>query len=178
MKNVVPKPFAVWLTGLPSSGKSTIARTLSKKLEEFGFKVQILESDEVRKLLTPSPRYDERERDYFYRALAVIGKYLIDNGINVIFDATAHKRRYRDYARELIEKFIEVYVFCPIDICIERDKKGLYKLAMEGKITTLPGLQVPYEEPLNPEVKVDTYKENLDEIISKIIATIIKKLIE
>jgi len=173
----MPEAFAVWLTGLPASGKSTIAKRLKRELEEMGFKVQILESDEARKYLTPEPRYDERERDYFYRSLAVIGKYLVDNQVNVIFDATAHKRKYREYARQIINKFIEVYVFCPIDICIERDTKGLYKLAMEGKITTLPGLQVPYEEPENPDVVVDTYKENLDDIANKILRTIFLKLL-
>lgn len=174
----MPHTFAIWLTGLPSSGKSTIAKKLAEYLESSGFKVQILESDEVRKLLTPNPRYDERERDYFYRSLSVIGKYLVDNGINVIFDATAHKRKYREYAKQIIDRFIEVYVFCPIDVCIERDTKGLYKMAMEGKISTLPGLQVPYEEPINPDVKVDTYKEDIDSIINKIIKVIVKKLIE
>ena len=173
----MPEAFAVWLTGLPASGKSTIANRLKSELEEMGFKVQILESDEARKYLTPEPRYDERERDYFYRSLAVIGKYLVDNQVNVIFDATAHKRKYREYARQIINKFIEVYVFCPIDICIERDTKGLYKLAMEGKITTLPGLQVPYEEPENPDVVVDTYKEKLDNIANKILRTIFLKLL-
>ena len=172
------KPFAIWLTGIPASGKSTIAKKLREILESMGFKVQILESDEVRRYLTPNPKYTESERDFFYRSLAVIGKYLINNNINVIFDATAHKRQYRDYARKLIDKFIEVYVFCPIDICIERDKKGLYEKAIKGEIKSLPGFQVPYEEPINPEVKVDTYKEDLDTIVEKIVKVVIKKLLE
>lgn len=171
------RAFAIWLTGLPSSGKSTIATKLREVLDGMGFKVQILESDEARKYLTPDPTYDESERDMFYRSLAVIGKYLIDNDICVIFDATAHKRKYRDYARGIIDKFIEVYVYCPIDICIERDTKGLYKMAIEGKIKFLPGLQAPYEEPDNPEVIVDTYKEDVDEIVNKILRAIFLKLL-
>jgi len=161
--------FAIWLTGPPASGKSTIASLLRRRLEEMGFRVEVLESDELRKLLTPRPRYDEEERNFFYRAMAVIGKYLVDNGICVIFDATAHRRAYRDYARQLIRNFMEVYVSCPIEVCMRRDPKGLYRLAMEGKITTLPGLQVPYEEPLNPEVVVETDKRTPESCVEEIL---------
>ncbi len=161
--------FAVWLTGIPSSGKSTIARELQRELSKLGIKVQILESDEVRKILTPNPRYDEYERDFFYRALAVIGKYLTDNGVSVIFDATAHKRLYREYARKLIRNFIEVYVYCPLEVAMKRDVKGLYSRALKGIIKTLPGLQVPYEEPVNPEVIVDTSRLSVRECVDEVV---------
>jgi len=159
--------LAIWLTGIPSSGKSTIARALKKRLEKLGCKVAILESDELRKLLTPNPKYTEEERDQFYRTMAVIGKYLVDHGICVIFDATAHKRRYREYARSIIERFLEVYVYAPLETCIQRDVKGLYSKAFKGEIKTLPGLQVKYEEPMNPDVKVETHRQSVEEAVEK-----------
>lgn len=166
------KAFAVWLTGIPSSGKTTIARGLKKRLVDMGYSVEILESDELRRLLTPKPSYTEDERDFFYRAMAVIGKYLVDRGIVVIFDATAHKRLYREYARNIIENFIEVYLKCPLDVCIHRDVKGLYRKALDGEITALPGLQVPYEEPLNPDIEVDTNMSSIEESVEKILGVI------
>ncbi|MEM4700366.1 MAG: adenylyl-sulfate kinase [Candidatus Nezhaarchaeales archaeon] len=162
--------FAVWLTGIPSSGKSTIAKKLKEKLETRGVGVEVLESDEIRKHLTPRPTYTEEERDAFYSALTFIGELLVRHGINVVFDATAHKRAYRDEARRRIEKFVEVYVKCPLDEAMRRDPKGLYRRSLKGEISSLPGLQVPYEEPLNPDVVVDTSKLSPDEAAEAIIS--------
>jgi adenylylsulfate kinase len=168
--------FAIWLTGIPSSGKTTLARQIYKKLKELGIRVTILESDELRKYLTPDAKYTEEERDQFYRTLAVIGKYLVDNGTTVIFDATAPKRKYREFARKIIKNFIEVYVNCPLKICIERDVKGLYTKALGGEIKTLPGLQSKYEEPRNPDVIVNTDREDIEESTRKIITIIRERL--
>ena len=164
--------FAVWLTGVPSSGKTTIAKALEKKLKEKGINVQILESDELRRVLTPKASYTEEERDIFYNAMAYIGWLLVKNGVNVIFDATANKRKYRDNARRLIKNFIEVYVKCPLKVCMERDPKGLYKKALKGEVKRLPGLQAVYEEPSNPEVIVNTDRETVDECVRKIMEKI------
>ena len=161
--------FAVWLTGIPSSGKSTIARRLASKLREAGLDVEVLESDEVRKRLTPRPTYSEEERDAFYSALTYVGELLVKHGVNVVFDATAHKRAYRDEARRRIKKFVEVYVKCPLKEAMRRDVKGLYRKALAGEITTLPGLQVPFEEPLKPEVEVDTSKLSLEEAVEAVV---------
>lgn len=166
--------FAIWLTGPPASGKSTIARALLERLKEKGIGAQILESDELRKVLTPRPKYTEEERDNFYASLVYIGSLLTKNGVNVIFDATGYKREYRERARRAIKRFFEIYVKCPIETCKERDVKGLYRMAEEGKITTLPGVQVPYEEPLNPAVILSADKETVEESINKIM----KKLSE
>ncbi|MEK7800133.1 MAG: adenylyl-sulfate kinase, partial [Nitrospirota bacterium] len=92
------KAFAIWLTGLPASGKSTIAAALKPKLEEIG-SVEVLESDVVRRILTPHPTYSVAERDLFYRSLAFIGARLVAHGVTVLFDATGNKRAYRDFAR-------------------------------------------------------------------------------
>ena len=147
--------FAVWLTGLPASGKSSITRELVKQLQARGVTAVVLESDAMRKILTPEPSYSEEERDRFYRALASIGEVITRSGTNVIFDATANRREYRDRARRLINKFIEVYVACPLEVCAKRDPKGLYAQAALKKTTTMPGLQAAYEPPLKPDLTLD-----------------------
>ena len=148
--------FAVWLTGLPASGKSTIVCALQTGLRAAGLEPEVLESDAVRKVITPAPTYFREERDLFYRALAFCGGRLAAHGVPVIIDATANRREYRDLARTLIPHFLEVAVMCPLEVCQQRDRKGTYRKAVEGKSTTVPGLQESYDPPLNPEVVVDT----------------------
>jgi len=133
--------FAVWVTGLPASGKSTLAAELARQLRSSGIKVAVLESDALRKMFSVQPRYDEQDREYFYGALAFIGRVLTEHGISVIFDATANRRAYRNRARQQIARFIEVFVDCPLETCIQRDPKGIYRKAREGQATHVPGLQ-------------------------------------
>jgi adenylylsulfate kinase len=146
--------FAVWLTGLSGSGKSAIARELLRLLHERGVDAALLESDVLRTQLTPYPRYDERERDLFYAALAHLGSFLARHGTPVVFDATANRRRYRGDARRQIARFAEVHVDTPLEVCAARDPKGLYRAAREGRSATLPGLQAAYEAPEQPELVV------------------------
>lgn len=148
--------FAVWLTGLPSSGKTVLAFELKKQLEAQGVSAQILDSDELRKRLTPRPRYTDRKRDGFYSMVVLLAELLTGNGVNVLVAATAPRRAYRDEARSRIRRFAEVYVDCPQDVCRARDPKGLWRRAADGEITTLPGAGVLYEAPASPEVRVDT----------------------
>lgn len=151
------KALAIWLTGLPASGKSTIAAALRSRLEELGF-VEVFESDAVRRILTPDPTYSDAERELFYRSLAFMGAKLVSHGVMVIFDATANRRAYRDFARSLIPRFIEVAVECPLELAMQRDYKGTYQRGQRGESSTVPGLQDPYEAPLNPEIRIDTTK--------------------
>jgi adenylylsulfate kinase len=144
--------FAVWITGLPASGKSTIAAKLVAQLTARGVDVALLESDELRKIFTPRARYDAEERDTFYRQVVYVGVLLTRHGVPVVFDATANRRLYRCWAREQIPKFVEAYVECPLTTCIARDPKGIYRQAREGKATTVPGLQSAYEAPEKPEI--------------------------
>ncbi len=148
--------FAIWLTGFPASGKSTIAAALRPQLEQLKLSIEVLESDAVRRILTPNPTYSPEERDLFYRALAFMGARLVFHGVTVIFDATANKRAYRDFARSLIPRFIEVAVECPLGLAMQRDYKGTYQRGQRGESSTVPGLQDPYEAPLYPEVRIDT----------------------
>src|SRR5579872_4391797 len=115
--------FAVWITGLPASGKSTVAANLAAQLQVRGVHVAVLESDELRKIFTPHPRYDAEERDTFYRQMVYLGVLLTQHGVPVLFDATANRRAYRDWARQQIPKFLEVYVDCPLAACMARDPK-------------------------------------------------------
>jgi adenylylsulfate kinase len=147
--------FAVWITGLPASGKSSITRELAGKLRERGVFPAVLGSDAMRMILTPEPTYDPEERDLFYRQMAQIGDMLCRDGIPVIFDATANRREYRDQARSRISSFLEVLVECPLDLCRKRDPKGIYAAADQGKATHVPGVQAPFEPPLEPDVVVD-----------------------
>lgn len=151
-----PPALAIWLTGLPASGKSTIAAALRPRLEALGLRIETLESDALRRVLTPSPTYSHEERELFYRALAYLGSRLVAHGVTVIFDATANRRAYRDLARALIPRFIEVAVECPLETCMARDRKGTYRKAQREESQTVPGLGEPYEPPLHPDVRIDT----------------------
>ncbi len=161
--------FAVWLTGLPASGKSTIARELRPRLEALGLTVEVLESDAVRRILTPAATYSRDERDLFYRALAFIGERLVAYGVTVLFDATASRRAYRDVARSMIPRFAEVAVECPLAVCMQRDRKGTYRKGERGETRSVPGLQEPYESPLVPELRIDTVTRTTEESVGLIL---------
>jgi adenylylsulfate kinase len=148
--------FAIWITGLPASGKSTIVSALKPQLEELGLTVEVLESDEVRRVVTPKPTYSEAERDLFYRALVFTGQKLVAHGVTVVFDATASRRVYRDFAKSVIPRFIEIAVECPLTTCMERDRKGTYRKGQRGESLSVPGFQSPYEAPVSPDLRIDT----------------------
>lgn len=163
--------FGIWITGIPASGKSSITRALVVKLQDRGVPAVVLESDEMRRILTPEPGYGPDERDRFYHTLALLGEVITKNGVNVIFDATANRQSYRDEARSRIRLFIEVHVTCPIAVCIKRDPKGIYARAASGEASTVPGIQDAYEPPPAPEVIVDGQRppdESAEAVISKL----------
>ena len=170
--------FALWLTGLPASGKSAITALVKPQLERLGLTVEVLESDEVRRILTPVASYSQEERDVFYRALAFTGSRLVANGVTVLFDATASRRSYREFARGLIPRFVEVAIECPLAVCMERDKKGTYDKGRRGESMTVPGLQAPYEAPLNPDLTIDTTALPPQDAADQIVALVKKKFIE
>lgn len=165
-------PFALWLTGLPASGKSSIVARLLPKLESLGMRAEVLESDAVRLILTPAPTYQPEERDLFYRALAFLGSRLVAHGVNVIFDATASRRAYRAFARSLIPPLLEVSIDCPLQVCMERDKKGTYRRGLRGESSSVPGLQELYEAPLSPDLRIDTTAVSPDAAAEQIIELI------
>lgn len=167
--------FAIWITGLPASGKSTLTHALTKQLSGQGIDVAVLESDELRKILTPHPRYDEQEREAFYRQMVYFGTLMVQHGVPVIFDATANLRRYRDPARQRIPRFIEVYVDSPLELCMARDPKGIYKAAKVGATSTAPGLQSTYEPPEHPDIVVHGDREAPEEAARRVIDGLAEK---
>jgi adenylylsulfate kinase len=170
-----PQAFAIWVTGLPASGKSTVVKALASALAARGVDVAVLESDMFRTIFTPHPRYDEEERNTFYRQLVYVGVLLTTHGVPVIFDATANLRRYRDSAREQISRFLEIYVECPLEICMSRDPKGIYRAGREGTAKIVPGLQDAYEPPVSPDVIVRGDSEAPDAAAHRIVSKLIEK---
>jgi len=167
--------FAIWVTGLPVSGKSTVAKALAGALAARGVDVAVLESDVLRTVFTPHPRYDEEERDTFYRQVVYVGVLLTKHGVPVIFDATGSKRTYRDHARQQIPRFLEVYIECPLEVCISRDPKGIYRAGREGTAKIVPGLQDTYEPPLNPDVVVRGDSEAPESAAQRVMLKLIEK---
>jgi adenylylsulfate kinase len=161
--------FAVWITGLPASGKSMLAAALVEELKRRELHVTVLESDVLRKSFSAPTSYDERDRDYFYGSLAFIGQVLTQLGVNVILDATANKRAYRDRARQRIPRFLEIHVDTPLDVCMRRDPKGIYEGGKAGLSQNVPGLQAEYEPPLNPDLIVHGDKEPPEAAAEKVI---------
>lgn len=164
--------LVLWITGLSGSGKSVIADALKENFPNF----IILRMDDLRKIVTPEPSYSEGEREIVYRAIVYMAKMLSELGHNVIIDATANRRRWRELARELIKNFVEIYLRCPLDICQQREKsrinthsapKDIYKKGIDG--SPVPGITVPYEEPLNPELILDTDRLAIEESVAKVV---------
>ncbi len=146
--------WAVWLTGPPASGKTTLARAFLQLLASQGIHAVHLESDALRRILTPEPTYEAAERDRFYRELADFAALLVAQGFPVVIDATAPRRQHRDRAGAVIPKFLEVLVSTPEELRRERDPKGLYALSRAGGAPHLPGVGELYEEPLEPDLNV------------------------
>lgn len=167
--------FAVWLTGLPASGKSTVARAVQALLADRGIRVAVLESDDLRRLFTPKPRYDAPERDRFYAALAELARLLAGDGVPVLVAATANLRAYRDRARAGIPRFLEVFVDCPLPVCRARDPKGIYRRSASGAAPNVPGVSAPYEPPLRPEVVVDGARDPAEKSARAILLALVSR---
>ena len=126
--------WVMWFTGLPGCGKTTIADQVKTKLSEKGTYTKILQLDEIRRAITPQPKYTEEERDIVYASLAYMAKLLAEEGINVIIDATANRRRYRDLARQLIPNYAEVFIRAPLEVCMEREEKRRAQVLAQGHL--------------------------------------------
>jgi adenylylsulfate kinase len=170
--NTMANAPVIWLTGMPGSGKTTIAKILHPKLKELGLKAEILDGDAVRKELSPELGFTKEDREIHARRVVYLCKLLSRNGIISIVCLISPYREFRKYARKEINinnNFYEVYVKCSLETCIKRDPKGLYKKALSGEIKDLTGLQDPYEEPEHPEVNVNTEEQNVEECVNAIL---------
>jgi adenylyl-sulfate kinase len=166
------KGFTVWFTGLPCSGKSTLAKLIESELLERGLKVEVLDGDIIRTNLCKGLGFSKEDRDTNIRRIGFVCQMLSRNDITAISAAISPYRNIRDEIRQNIEHFLEVYVNCSLETCIKRDIKGMYKKAIAGEIKEFTGISDPYEEPLKPEVEVDTDKETPEESTAKIIKTL------
>jgi adenylylsulfate kinase len=161
--------FVIWLTGLPSSGKTTIACALKPKLKQLGFNAEVLDGDTMRNELSPDLGFTKQDIYAHAKKVIFLCRILCNNGIISIVSAVSPYKELRNFIRNEIGNFIEVYVKCSLEACIKRDCKGLYKKALNGEIQNLIGLQAPYEEPINPEVIINTEYDSLDNIVNRII---------
>jgi adenylyl-sulfate kinase len=170
MRTMANVGFTIWFTGLSGAGKSTLAEIIEQRLRERGHNVEVLDGDEVRTHLSKGLGFSKEDRDTNIKRIAFVSKLLTRNGVATISAAIAPYREAREWARQEIGNFVEVYVKCPLEVCRQRDVKGLYKLVDEGKIKNFTGVDDPYEEPENPEVIVETGKESIEESVQKIFA--------
>ena len=162
--------FTLWFTGLPCSGKSTIADAVAKELREKGLKAERLDTDIIRRHLWRELGYSKEDRDENIRRVTFLAKLLTRNGIAVLASFVSPYRELRAHARKEIGDFVEVYVKCPLEVCMERDTRGMYKKALAGEIENFTGISDPYEEPLDAEVMIESDKEPLRESVAKVTA--------
>jgi adenylylsulfate kinase len=172
---VTQRGFTVWFTGLSGAGKSTLAEALEPVLKSRGHNVEILDGDIVRPNLSKGLGFSKEDRDTNILRIGFVAHLLSRNGVAVITAAISPYRDIRDQNRALIGDFVEVYAKCSIDELTRRDVKGLYEKALRGEIQNFTGISDPYEEPLNPEVVVDTEKETVEESLNKILAHLEQK---
>ncbi len=169
------KGVTVWFTGLPCSGKTTIADKLAEKLRERNLKVERLDGDIVREGLTRDLGFSKEDRDRNIERVTFVAKLLTRNDVIVLATFVSPYIVRRQKTREEIEEFIEVYVKASVEACIERDVKGMYKKALAGEIKNFTGVDDPYEVPPDPEIIVDTEKESVNESVEKVLKYLEKK---
>lgn len=162
----------VWFTGLSGSGKSTISRAVEEVLRAAGWRVEVLDGDVVRKSLTKGLGFSKEDRDENIRRIGFVAHLLTRNGVIAIVAAISPYREIRDEVRAKIGNFIEVFVNAPVEVCEQRDTKGLYKKARAGELRGFTGVDDPYEPPLNPEVECWTDVEGPEQSAAKVLAAL------
>jgi adenylylsulfate kinase len=162
----------IWLTGLPSSGKTTIAENLAQLLRQTDLPVEVLDGDEVRRTISADLGFSAKDRREHAIRVIFLSKLLIRNGINVIVPLISPYEETRQFARSELQPFFEVYVNCTLEECVRRDVKGLYAKALKGEIKEFTGVSDPYEPPKNPEITVETHVESLDQCCRRILSVI------
>jgi adenylyl-sulfate kinase len=169
------KASVIWFTGLSGAGKTTITDALAPELRARGERVEVLDGDVVRTNLSKGLGFSREDRDTNIARIAFVADLLARNGVTVVVAAISPYRNTRDAARALIEKnarFVEVHVAPPLETCIERDVKGLYKKAIAGELKGFTGISDPYEEPLDPEVRIDTSRVSVAEAVATLLGIV------
>lgn len=162
-------PFAVWLTGLPCSGKSTMAEMLCGALEERGRHAEILDGDVLRRLLSPDLAFARADREEHGRRVAARAESVMREGRVPIVSLVSPYQSMRDYARSRLSPFVEIHTDCPLGVCEARDVKGMYRLARAGRISRFTGISDPYERPASPELTLDTARFSPQKCLQKVL---------
>jgi adenylyl-sulfate kinase len=165
----IPAGFTLWFTGLSGSGKTTVGTLVRQELERRVVPVEMLDGDEFRTHLSKGLGFSREDRDTNIRRIGYVAKLLTKHGVAVITTAISPYRDTRAEVRASIGRFVEVYVRCPLAVCVERDVKGLYKRALSGEITHFTGVDDPYEEPLSPDLILETATEEPEQSAAKVI---------
>jgi adenylyl-sulfate kinase len=164
------KGFTLWMTGLSGAGKTTIAKIVEAELKSRGLKIERLDGDVVRQSLTRDLGFSKEDREKNIERVTFVAKLLSRNGVGVIASFISPYRAVRDRVRSETTNFIEVFVNAPLEVCAERDVKGLYAKAFAGEIPNFTGVSDPYEPPLNPEIVLNTHEETPEESAQKLIS--------
>lgn len=149
----------IWLTGLSGVGKSTIAKLVAQRLRQINYRVEVLDGDEVRQNLSAGLGFSKADRDINICRIGFVCHLLSRNGVIAIGAVISPYRSVREDLKQKIPHFLEIFVNCPLEVCIQRDVKGLYAQALQGKIPAFTGISDPYEEPLNPDLTIYSHKE-------------------
>lgn len=169
MKNRHPG-FTLWFTGLPCSGKSTLAELVAKEIERRGREVEVFDGDRVRTNLTKGLGFSKADRDENIRRIGFVCGLLSKHGVVAISAVISPYRAVRDEVRSKIGNFVEVYVNTPLEVCIQRDVKGMYKRALAGDLKNFTGVSDPYEPPSNPELVIETQNQTPQESTARVLA--------
>jgi len=161
-------PPVIWFTGLSGSGKTTLAKRLVKRIQDRGFKVELIDGDEIRRLV-PSTGFTKKDRNDHVTRMGLLARYLQRNGVAVVASVISPYEESREYCRQLCPNFIEVYLSTPFSECEKRDPKGLYAKARRGEISDFTGLDSPYEPPKFPELVLNTTEQNIEDSLNEIV---------
>ena len=167
--------FNLWLTGLSGSGKTTIVEKVSDCLTDISINNEVLDGDVYRAFLSPGTGYSEKERNAFRKKVIVLAGIFNKHDVSCIIAMLSSSQSVRRLARQELSNFVEVYVKCPIEVCIARDPKGIYQKRKKGEMTSVVGIDIPYEEPISPEIIIETDKISIDST-SEIILDKLKSL--
>ncbi|WP_375579805.1 adenylyl-sulfate kinase [Marivirga tractuosa] len=176
-KMLKQKSIIIWMVGLSGSGKSTLARALENSLHEEGFLTQLLDGDNMRTGINNNLGFSPEDRTENIRRAAETAKLFMNAGLVTICSFISPTEDIRKMAREIIgDGYVEVYVDCPVEVCEERDVKGLYAKARKGEIPDFTGISAPFDEPKNPDVAVDTANQSLEESHQELVKAIIERI--
>jgi adenylylsulfate kinase len=162
--------FVLWLEGLSGAGKTTLSQALAPRLRSIGWNVEVLDGDEMRQMFSPELGFSRKDREVHARRVSFVARMLARNGVAVIVAMITPYETSRQAARSVVgHRFQEVWLRCPIEVCRQRDPKGIYRRTMEGSVTRMTGVDDPFEEPLNPDLTIDTSSSSVDQSAERVL---------